>query len=287
MEITRPPDSLDKITWRVGLAARKVFGRSPELSWGEIALAMTPERFWERWQRAVRRVPPNTDSLSVVRREGPLVLWGSRFGPVWARYTDGPAISAEVDEVMDRRAYDLPPVSVREEDVVIDAGANLGGFTRFALRRWAKKVIAFESDPARLEGLHKTFAREIAAGSVELVDAATCRTPAKPRPAPGANGHELDQPSPDGIAQSYALRIDDALDKLGVEHVDFIKIDLRGGERQALTGATRTIRRSRPRMAVSTCHLPDDVQILPEVVAEILPEYRTLRRRDHDYYYCE
>ena len=277
MEISRPPDTLDKITWRVGLAARKVFGRSPELSWGEIALAMAPECLWERWQRAMRRVPPNTDSLSVVRREGPLVLWGSRFGPVWARYTDGPAIATEVDEVMDRRAYDLPPVSVREGDVVVDAGASLGGFTRFALRRWAKKVIAFESDPARLEGLRKTFAREVAAGSVELVDTAAGRE----------DGHAASHPAPDCSPKVRSLRIDDALDELGVEHVDFIRINVRGGERHALAGAARTIRRSRPRMAVCTCHLPDDVQVLPEAVASIMLEYKALRRRDHDYYYCE
>ena len=277
MGTSRHPDTLDKITWRVGLAGRKFFGRSPELSWSVIALAMTPERFWERWRCAMRRVPPNTDSLSVVRREGPLVLWGSRFGPVWARYTDGPAIWAEVDEVMDRRAYDLPPVSVREGDVVVDAGANLGGFTRFALRRWAKKVIAFEHDQARLEGLRKTFAREIAAGSVEVVAAA----------GQGGNGHAATQAAEDATPEAWALKIDDALDELGVEHVDFIKINWRGSERHALAGAARTIRRSRPRLAVCSRYLPDDAQVLPQVVAEILSSYKVLRRRDYLYYYCE
>ena len=79
----------------------------------------------------------------------------------------------------------------------------------------------------------------------------------------------------------------EVLAALGVQHVDFIKMDVEGAERHALVGATRTIQQSRPRMTICSYHLLDDVQVLPEVVYGILPEYKALRRRDHDYYYCD
>ena len=61
---------------------------------------------------------------------------------------------------------------MREGDVVIDVGADLGTFTRIALQRGARLVIAVEPDPVNAACFLRAFAKEIADGRVRLVEAA-------------------------------------------------------------------------------------------------------------------
>ena len=51
-------------------------------------------------------------------------------------------------------------------------------------------------------------------------------------------------------------------------------MDIEGAEKQALAGARETLRRFRPRMAISSEHLLDDVQKIPAVVSQIRPDYQ-------------
>ena len=281
------PKTVGRLRWRLGLIGTKLSGQSPELAWREIFLAMVSTRFVERWQRALRRIPPNTERVRMVRREGAFVLWESALGPMWARYTDGAAIASLAEELMMEHAYDLEPVCVRAGDVVIDAGAHLGAFTRVALTSGAGKVIAFEPNPAVLGCFRRTFAEEIESGRVQVVEAAVWRENETLRFDPSPEHQVTGRLSSKGSTEVRAVKIDDALAALGVQHVDFIKMDVEGAERHALVGATRTIQQSRPRMTICSYHLLDDVQVLPEVVFGIVPEYKALRRRDHDYYYCD
>jgi hypothetical protein len=48
-------------------------------------------------------------------------------------------------------------------------------------------------------------------------------------------------------------------------------VDIEGAEKKALTGATQTIRRYHPRMAISSEHLPDDVTAIPALVSRLAP----------------
>jgi hypothetical protein len=56
---------------------------------------------------------------------------------------------------------------------------------------------------------------------------------------------------------------------LALDRVDFLKADIEGAERHALTGAADTIRRFVPKMAICTYHNAEDVRIIPEVVTSI------------------
>ena len=74
--------------------------------------------------------------------------------------------------------------------------------------------------------------------------------------------------------QPRALPLDDIVDNLQLDRVDFIKMDIEGAERQALEGARRTIQRFHPRMAICTYHMIDDPVVVPEVALNIQPDYR-------------
>lgn len=64
------------------------------------------------------------------------------------------------------------------------------------------------------------------------------------------------------------------------KEIGVIKYDVEGAEAEALLGSQKTIRRCRPKIALSAYHRPEDLFLLPRMLKEILPEYRlSLRRR--------
>jgi FkbM family methyltransferase len=66
-----------------------------------------------------------------------------------------------------------------------------------------------------------------------------------------------------------------ALDDVLAGHtVDFIKLDVEGAELQVLQGARKLIERSRPVLALSLYHCPQDLWELPLVLANLCDDYR-------------
>ena len=68
--------------------------------------------------------------------------------------------------------------------------------------------------------------------------------------------------------------LDDQLKGIGVEKVNYIKMDIEGAEREALKGAAKTIAASKPILMLDSYHLPDDQVVLPQVVKSIWADYR-------------
>ena len=54
----------------------------------------------------------------------------------------------------------------------------------------------------------------------------------------------------------------------------FLKVDIEGSESAMLDGAANSIRKWRPRMALSVYHYPIDIFELPKKCAELNPDYR-------------
>ena len=64
----------------------------------------------------------------------------------------------------------------------------------------------------------------------------------------------------------------------GGENVTFIKLDVEGAERKALQGARKTIKRDRPRLAVSVYHKAEDIIELPAYILSLHEDYRLYLR---------
>ena len=62
-------------------------------------------------------------------------------------------------------------------------------------------------------------------------------------------------------------------------HVDFIKLDVEGAEIAALRGGAELILRSRPILAVSLYHRPEDVWEIPELLMDMCTHYRFYLRQ--------
>ncbi len=56
--------------------------------------------------------------------------------------------------------------------------------------------------------------------------------------------------------------------------VTFIKLDVEGAEYEALVGASKTIEKYHPRMAISIYHKPEDIFTLPKLLMDMSNDYR-------------
>jgi FkbM family methyltransferase len=158
-----------------------------------------------------------------------------------------------------------PNLQVQSGSVVVDGGGHVGTFTSFALARGASRVIAFEPDPVNMECFRRNFAAEISSGRVVLVPKALWHsetslsfTVSEANSGMGSavissGSRTIDVP---------AVTLDETLGRLGVGHIDYLKMDIEGAERHALNGAMKTLSRDRPRLLLESYHLPDDPIVL-------------------------
>jgi FkbM family methyltransferase len=174
--------------------------------------------------------------------------------------------------------YDGGEVSVKPGDVVLDCGANVGVFTRTALNRGAQLVVSIEPAPATVECLRRNFQKEIGEGRVIVVPKGVWDHTDVLELAEGDEGNTTGDSFVLGRNQKHKVSvplttIDILAAELKLPRVDFVKMDIEGAEKQALRGGTETIRKYRPRMAIASEHLPDDVTAIPKVVNAISAEY--------------
>lgn len=71
----------------------------------------------------------------------------------------------------------------------------------------------------------------------------------------------------DGTVET--VTIDETVARLALPRVDFVKMDIEGAELDALRGGEQTIRRHRPKLAISLYHKPDDFETIPRWLAEL------------------
>jgi hypothetical protein len=70
-----------------------------------------------------------------------------------------------------------------------------------------------------------------------------------------------------------AVTVDAFVRDRGLDRVDFIKLDVEGAERHVLDGAAETLRRFRPKVALSVYHRPDDPTVLFQQVRRFGGDY--------------
>jgi len=138
---------------------------------------------------------------------------------------------------------------VEQGDVVLDVGAADGVFTSLAARK-ASLVIAVEPEPRFGAVLRGRFS-----GSPNVVvveKAASDRRGVLPFYPKGyssslINGREGTR------VEVRADTLDNIISELGVRRVDFVKMDIEGGEVEALEGAENVLRTAR-KVAVAAYH---------------------------------
>ena len=66
-----------------------------------------------------------------------------------------------------------------------------------------------------------------------------------------------------------------ALDSILLDkHLTFLKMDIEGGEYDALRGTERIISELHPKLAISVYHLPSDIYDVPALILSYYPDYK-------------
>jgi FkbM family methyltransferase len=252
--------------WRFQIVARKMIGELPSLSWAQAFSLFMPYRD--------PRFASSAGFVKLGRSDGEghcSHLWQTAVGDIWGDRAAETDLEIVIKEQLVDQVYHNHIVGIEPGDVVIDGGAHLGSFALFALMKGAAHVVLFEPEPGHAACLDLTFADEIRKGRITVVEAAVWHQEAVLH----FGGERLSgRVGESGAMEVRAVAIDDMVDELQLDRVDFIKMDIEGAEVSGLRGARQTIAHFGPRMAITVYHRPEHSQQVPEIALGAWPQYQ-------------
>jgi FkbM family methyltransferase len=163
-------------------------------------------------------------------------------------------------------------IGVEPGDVVIDGGAAWGDTALvFASKAGATgRVYAVECMASNIEIYSENMERNPdTAQRVELVEAALWDRSDVMLDFNEAGPGSRVTGAGEGASGVKAVAIDDLVARHGLPRVDFIKMDIEGSERAALDGAAETLRRFRPKLAISAYHRLEDISSLTQFLHDL------------------
>ncbi|MEP6963501.1 MAG: FkbM family methyltransferase [Acidobacteriota bacterium] len=170
-----------------------------------------------------------------------------------------------------------PKHTVQKGDVVVDVGAHIGTFDDDALRRGAAKCILIEPDPVNVEAIRRNFRKEIEEGRIVVVPEGAWSSHSTLEFSTGVGNSGTGSFVLHEAGATKLLipvrPIDEILAELGIQHVDFMKFDIEGAEREALKGANLTLKNSKPVLMIDSYHRSDDSVVLPQTIRASQPAY--------------
>jgi FkbM family methyltransferase len=178
--------------------------------------------------------------------------------------------------------YNSSEVSIKAEigDIVIDAGACWGETTLYFAHEAGSSgsVYAFEFIPSNLAVTKQNLRNNPSlAANVTIVEHPVWRdsglTLYYTDDGPGSyvSPDYLKRDAWDGTVST--VTIDGTASTRDLPRIDFIKMDIEGAELAALQGAEDSIRRYRPKLAISLYHAPEDFDSIPRYLSELDLDY--------------
>jgi FkbM family methyltransferase len=256
------------------LAALAAMGRSTPCSFDQAvnAFAVLKDRY--------ERIEAIGSSARLLQSDGAYEHWSTRDGEYWIPKRNRGTLFENLAE-QEQNLYGSGRVGVQSGDIVLDAGANIGVYTRKALQAGAGLIVSIEPAPENVECLRRNFAAEIRDGRVRV-------EPVGVWDAPGELSLNIDAETSarNGFVGTFGavastikvpvVTIDMLAERDSLPRVDFIKLDIEGAEKRALAGAAHTLTRFHPRLAIATEHLTDDATAIPELMRSLYPGYETI-----------
>jgi len=173
-------------------------------------------------------------------------------------------------------------VTVNPDDIVIDAGSFIGDFAAYASIKGAT-TYAFEPTKSNFKCLQATADLN---GNIIPVNAGLgnekCYLELITSDDLYGNTNSFSKNflHINKMEKTEVTTIDAFVQENNLPKVDFIKADIEGFERQMLLGAKETLAKFAPKLAICTYHLPDDPQVLEQIIREANQKYNIIQKKN-------
>jgi len=238
--------------------------------------------FWERVQGMRRHIAIRRRTKEIMNQStrlrtdvGGLELWRTPKGDFWVPQANDLWSVAVVLAEQENNMYGLPGgLGVHQGDIVLDGGAHIGLFTRTALASGAKLVVAIEPTPESVECIRRNEAEGIKSGRVIVIEEGVSDKPEtvvfeRDSKCSVCNHQEEGQEAQKSSFSAKLTTIDELVNRLKLERVDFIKLDIENAELKAIQGGKRTIAASGPRLAVAAENATDRSSYAHQIISEV------------------
>ncbi|MDR1481586.1 MAG: FkbM family methyltransferase [Synergistaceae bacterium] len=219
-----------------------------------------------------------------------ILFWGSVFQEIFEVYLehndcyDEIEMSSYCNPVMEE-SYGLRNnfvnVTVGSDDVVLDVGSWIGDFAAYASAKGAI-TYAFEPSDTVFDYLLQTAELNKNIYPIKKGLGATKDIVAFSNDINNSIGDAIIPGKITGGEEENVIEIttiDAFVEENNLTRVDFIKADIEGYERYMLEGAKETLKRFAPKLAICTYHLPDDPEVLANLIKDANPNYNIVQKR--------
>ena len=175
-------------------------------------------------------------------------------------------VMTETFDPNDWHYYQKEHTEIHEGDILLDIGTAEGLFP-LTVTGHCNQIYLVEPSRIFTECLKRTFAPF--SDKVTLFNTAV--------------GNEDGEISFDENSLEGKVGMGEALHKVNIhkidtlfsdKHITYLKADIEGYEQEMLRGAAETIRRNKPRIAITTYHTENDPQEIIDIVTGFVPEYK-------------
>ncbi|MFN7138874.1 MAG: FkbM family methyltransferase [Limisphaerales bacterium] len=241
-------------------------------------LPLNGQRYWNAIHRIENELMVQPKTISVPVLDGSLNLYSLRSSgfPI--------CIHAHLLNILNtfllqqyRYASHHTTVAVSPGDIVIDGGGCWGDTALYFAQLAGShgNVYCFEFAPDNLSILKRNLEMNpLLRDRIDVIKEAlwdkTGDTISFDSAGPGTTVGETAEQS----CKVTTRAIDDFVEEKRLDRVDFIKMDIEGAELKALQGAADTIRKFRPKLAISLYHKLEDFACIPEFLANINVPYQ-------------
>ena len=165
--------------------------------------------------------------------------------------------------------------AIRDNDVVLDLGANIGGFSLWACTQGKNiKCYAVEPHPLILDELDANVILNGLENQIFRIGKCISSNNERLRMSFNVDVFTMTRISAtEESTEVDSITVDSLVNSLNLIKLDLIKFDIEGAERIAIAGATQTLKKFKPKLALSGYHLVDDVYFLIDQLLEIQPNY--------------
>ncbi|MDR1379524.1 MAG: FkbM family methyltransferase [Synergistaceae bacterium] len=167
------------------------------------------------------------------------------------------------------------------DEVFIDGGCLDFEISEILLKKApsVKKIYAFEPERSAIDCI-KRNALKCGCDCVDIQEAAVWSSNATLKFITSEVNKSRSRLGDEGTVEIKARSIDSVV--APEDKVTFIKFDIEGAELEGLKGATETIKRDKPKLAICIYHKPNDYYEIGEYIKSLVPEYKAYIR----HYYC-